>query len=126
LAQHVVLVDAERTAHRMELLDEQIRCPEVGRGVGQMGAVAAPDLVVVDDGPAGLGGQPGDVAHVVVRHSRATMQDEQGQGAIAGLVGRGDLHPGLVFAEWNQPCRTSHGAQHGPRKGLMARPLIAI
>jgi hypothetical protein len=34
LAKQVVLVDAERTAHRVELVDEQVRRPEVGGSVG--------------------------------------------------------------------------------------------
>ena len=70
-----------RFADRVELLDEQLRCPEVGGRIGQMGAVAATDLVVVDDRAAGLVGEFGDVANVVVRHAGSAVQDEQGQGA---------------------------------------------
>jgi hypothetical protein len=44
--------------------------------VGQVSAVAAPDLVVVDDRPPSLRSEFGDVAHVVVGHSRAAVQDE--------------------------------------------------
>jgi hypothetical protein len=77
LAQQVVFVDAERAAHRVELVDEQVRRPEVGGSVGQVGAGAAADLVVVDDLPPGFLGQFGDVTHVVVCHSRAAMQDDK-------------------------------------------------
>ncbi len=77
----MVLVDAQRFAHRVELVDEHLRRPEVGGGVGQVSTVAAPDLVIVDDRPPCLRSEFGDVAYIVVRHSRATVQDEQGQGA---------------------------------------------
>ena len=89
LAQQVVFVDAERAAHRVELVDEQLGCPEVGRGIGQVGAGPAADLVVVDHLATGFLGQFGDVTDVVVGHSRAAMQDEQGESAAAhssGLV----------------------------------------
>ncbi len=112
----MVFVDAERIADRVELVDEQVRCPEVGGRVGQVRAVSASDLVVVDDRAPGLVRQFGDVAYVVVRHAWAAMQNEEGEGAIARIVRRGDLHPGLVVAKRHQPGRTSHGDQHGPVK----------
>jgi hypothetical protein len=74
LPEHVVLVDAECVAHRVELRDEQIGRPEVDRCVGQVSAVAASELVVVDDRAPGFVGQLGDVAHVVVRHAGAAVQ----------------------------------------------------
>jgi hypothetical protein len=126
LAEQVILVDAQCFADRVELLDEQGGCPEVGGRIGQMGAVAATDLVVVDDGAAGFVGEFGEVANVVVRHARSAVQDEKGQGAGAGIVGGGDLDPGFVAAERDHLGGTGHGVQHGPSKGLMTRPLIGI
>ena len=111
----MILVDLQRLAHGVELVDEQVRRPEVGRGIGQVRAVAAPDLVIVDDRPAGLGGKFGDVADVVVGHSRAAMQDEQGERTLASVVRRSDLHPGFVTAERHQPGCNCHGDQHEPR-----------
>jgi hypothetical protein len=96
--------------------DEQIGCPEVGWSVGQVRAVAAADLVVVDDYPPGFFGECGDVAHVVVRHPRAAVQDEQGQGSGPCVVGRGDPYPRFVAAEGHHLGRTSHGDQNGPVK----------
>jgi hypothetical protein len=84
----VVFVDAQRIADGVEFVDEQLWCPEVRGGVGQVGAVPASDLVVVDDRATGLRSQSGNVAHVVVRHSRAAVQDEQGEGATARIVRR--------------------------------------
>jgi hypothetical protein len=112
----VVLVDPQRFADGVELVDEQIRRPELGGSVRQVGAVAAADLVVVDDRPPGLRCESGDVLHIVVRHSRAAMQDEQGESSAVCVVGRGDLNPGFVAAERHQPGRRSHGDQHGPVK----------
>ena len=88
-------------------------------------AVAATDLVVVDDRAAGFVGEFGEVAHVVVRHAGAAVQDEEGQGAWARIVGRGDLDPGFVAAEGDR--RVVRGMESAwTRKGLMTRPLIGI
>jgi len=112
----MVFVDAQSVAHCVELVDEQVRRPEVGGAVGQMCAVAAPDLVVMDDRPPGLVRQNGDVPHVVVRHSWAAMQDKQGKCAGPRIIRLGDLHPGFVATKRHQPGRTSHGDQNEPVK----------
>ncbi len=124
LAQQVVFVDAERAAHRVELVDEQFGRPEVGGGIGQVGAGAAADLVVVDDRRdrfprpvrrcCGHSGVP-----FPGRHAGRT-----GVGRRRALVGRGDLHPGFVAAERHQAGRHEAWRSAWTRKGLVARPLI--
>ena len=99
----------------MELVDEQRGRPEVGGCVGQVGAVAAADLVVVDDGASGFVGEFGEVADVVVRHAGAAVENEQRQGA------RPRCRPVLVIlthvswsAEGTVRVCDVHGAQHEP------------
>ena len=89
LPEQVVRVDAQFGSHGVELVDEQRRLPEVPRRVGQVGAAAAADLVVVDHRASGLVGQRGDVAHVVVRHAGPAVEHEQRMGVgprVSGVV----------------------------------------
>ncbi len=114
LAQQVVVVDAQFGSDGVEFVDEQLRRPEVGGRVGEVGAVTAADLVVVDDLASGLVGEFGDVADVVVRHPRPAVEHEQRMRAGSRVLRRGDLDPRFAVAERHRAGMNGHAAQHEP------------
>jgi hypothetical protein len=95
-------VELERTKQVLEFVDEELGRPEVGRRIREMRAVAASELVVVDDRAAGLVGEQPDVAHVVVSHAGPAVQHDEGQGSLAGDIRFFDAHPCGVAAERNE------------------------
>ena len=117
LAQDVAALDPQGGDHGVELVDEELRGPELRGGVGQVGAATAPQLVVVHDGAAGLGGEGGEVGDVVVGHAGAAVQDDEREGTGPGVGGGGDLDPGPVAQDGQGAGLDGRGGRGGGRDG---------
>ena len=77
LAEQVIAAgDAEMREQVVEFIDEQLHLPEFLPRVAQVRRTADAQLVVVDDGPAGVG-ESGETVEVVVRRARSAMQRHQ-------------------------------------------------
>ena len=89
-------------AHKIfEFVDEELWGPKVPRCIGQMRAVAAAQLVVVDDRAAGLVGKRFEIAHVVMGHPGPPVQDYERNRPGPRHVRSRHPNPGLPLTERN-------------------------